>query len=292
MTLCNTIDELCAYLDERGYKYTRHGNEVRVRGFVNLASLTTLPAGVSLSAGGALNLYSLTALPEGVRLTAGKWLDLDGLTALPAGVSLTAGGGLDLGGLTALPEGISLAAGRGLDLRNLTALPEDVSLSASVWLNLSNLDSEIQSYKGVTIRLRMIDGYCMRLISSREIGEVTLWSAQYFRGHLETDPRCYVAQQGETYAHGETAERALRDLRFKLAQADFDCDDLVETIKQRGTVTFNDYRLITGACEMGLRQGLRERGIDPETDELPLDHVLDLCRDGYGGERFRSLFAE
>jgi len=118
------------------------------------------------------------------------------------------------------------------------------------------------------------------------VGDVELWAAQYFKGHLDTDPRCYVAIQGKYSAHGDTAQDALRDLRFKIAQADFDCGELAETIVRRGTVKFNDYRLITGACLSGLRQGLSERGLDPDTEELPLDEVLRLCANGYGGSEF------
>ena len=74
----------------------------RVETDLDLSSLTTLPEGVSLTAGGSLNLSSLTTLPEGVSLTAGDSLDLSSLTTLPEGVSLTAGGYLDLSSLTRL----------------------------------------------------------------------------------------------------------------------------------------------------------------------------------------------
>ena len=180
-----------------------------------------------------------------------------------------------------------------LDLRSLTALPEGVTLSAGSSLDLSSLTDEKQVYLGRSIRLRTIDGICTRLISRRSIGEgLELWSAQYFRGDLKADKRCYVAQDGDTYAHGDTPERALRDLRFKIASVHFDADDLVATIRSRGTVTFNDYRLLTGACDAGLREGLRARGVDPDTEELPLDQVLALSRDGYGGDRFARLIGQ
>jgi hypothetical protein len=145
----------------------------------------------------------------------------------------------------------------------------------------------VQVYRGQSIRLRTIDGVCTRLISRRQVGEATVWRAQYFRGDLKNVERCYVAQVGDTYAHGDTVERALRDLRFKLDKQR-PVTEVVAAIHRRGTVTFNDYRRITGACERGLREGLRARGIDPDTPELPLAQVLELCRDGYGGETFRA----
>jgi hypothetical protein len=241
------------------------------------------------------NLYlsALTVLPEGVRLTAGGSLDLRRLTVLPEGVALSAGGALNLQSLTALPDGISLSAGRWIDLSSVTTLPEGVALSARRALYLWSLQSEHQVYQGRSIRLRMIDGYAMRLISSRPLPDgATLWRAQYFLGHLDTDPRCYIAQRGDLYAHGDTAEQAVRDLRFKEASANLDTYEVVATIKARGTVTFNDYRLLTGACESGLREGLRSLGVDPDFPEMPLADALRLSRGQYGGDRFAELMGE
>lgn len=186
-------------------------------------------------------------------------------------------------------DGNRISAGGSLYLSSLTTLPAGVTLSAGGTLYLDSLTSEHQRYQDRDILLRTIDGFTMRLIGSRQVGDATLWSAQYFRGHLDTDPRCFVAQAGDAYAHGETAERALRDLRFKIAQRDLDPDELVAEIKQRGVVRFNDYRLLTGACEDGLREGLRQRGLSPDTEELPLAQALELCRDAYGGKTFTRL---
>ena len=246
-----TIDDLERYISARVSRYRRSGNAIEVEGY--------------------LNLFSLTTLPEGVTLTAGGYLDLGNLTTLPEGVTLTAGGYLYLSSLTTLPEGVTLTAGRYLNLRSLT--------------------SETQRYQGKTIRLRTIDGLCTRLIRARKVGEMTVWSGQYFKGNLGTDPRVYVAQHGDDYAHGDTAERALRDLRFKVAQRDLDPDELVADIKRRGVVTFNDYRLLTGACESGLTEGLRARGKDG-AEEMPLSEALTLCAGAYGGDTFRRLMGE
>lgn len=163
---------------------------------------------------------------------------------------------------------------------------EGVTLSAGGWLDLGSLANEEQRYQGRKIRLRTIDGLCTRLISKRMIDEVTLWSAQYFKGHLDTDERCFVAQLGGTYAHGDKPETALRDLRFKMAQTNFDANDLADIIRRRGTVTFNDYRLITGACASGLAEGMRARGLDPNVEAVDLATVLELSRDGFGGAAF------
>ena len=284
-----TVTEFAEYLRAQRVQFTQDGNTFSAGENIDLHNLTTLPVGISLSAGGYLDLSHLATLPDGVSLSAGGDLYLRSLTTLPEGVSLSAGGYLYLHSLTTLPDGVSLSAGENLYLHNLTTLPVGISLSAGGYLDLRSLTSETQSYQGQTIRLRTVDYQTMRLIGSRDIGGVTVWTAQYFKGHLDTDPRCYVAQDGDEYAHGDTIETALRDLRFKVAQRDLDPRELVNEIKAKGVVSFNDYRLLTGACAEGLRQGLIDRGLSPNIEQLPLSQALDLCKGGYGGDTFRRL---
>ena len=66
-----TIDEL-AVLAARVSRYRRSGNAIEVEGSLDLSRLTTLPEGVTLTAGSYLDLGNLTTLPEGVTLTARK----------------------------------------------------------------------------------------------------------------------------------------------------------------------------------------------------------------------------
>ena len=90
------------------------------------------------------------------------------------------------------------------------------------------------------------------------------------------------------HQHKPEAEEAMRDLRFKIDSRNLNPAELVAEIKRRGVVTFNDYRLLTGACVSGLKEGLRARGKDG-AEEMPLAEALTLCADGYGGATFRRL---
>ena len=94
---------------------------------------------------------------------------------------------------------------------------------------------------------------------------------------------------GEFTAHGDHLETAIRDVRFKFMQSDFDPEELVASIKSCGTITFNEYRLLTGACESGLRHGLAEAG-HGGVEEMPLSDALRLSRGKYGGEKLAELF--
>ena len=187
------------------------------------------------------------------------------------GQAITAGGNLHLGSLTTLPEGVSLSAGGNLHLGSLTT-PE-------------------QRYSGEDVHLDVIDGYTMqRLSTPRGIGECEVWRAAYFNGRGDGQ-RCYIARSGDYTAHGDSVATAVRDVEFKRLNDTFDESELVEQIRSKGTVTFNEYRLLTGACESGLRHGLASLGLPEDTQELPLDRVIELSAGQYGGDRIAAIFA-
>ena len=231
------------------------------------------------------------AVRDGNAITvSGQSLYLSSLKELPEGVSLTAGENLNLSSLKELPEGVSLTAGKILNLRSLKELPEGVSLTAGWPLYLKGLESPYQRYKGKDIYLVNVDGDAMqRLSAPRTVEDCSVWKAAYFNG-TENQRTCYVAECGEFTAHGDSIATAIRDVRFKHLQATLDTDQLVEEIKAKGTVTFNEYRLLTGACESGLREGLASLGLPEDTQCLPLEEVIRVSAGQYGGETIERLF--
>ncbi|MFD2402968.1 hypothetical protein [Novosphingobium soli] len=308
------INDFCALLDRKGYVYTRADDAVDVNGFhnVDLRSLTTLPESAAFNKGGYVDLRSLTTLPESAAFNNGGGVDLRSLTTLPESAAFNNGGGVDLrslttlpesaafnnGGyvylssLTTLPESAAFNNGGYVYLSSLTTLPESAAFNNGGYVYLSSLTDEYQSYRGERIRLKHIDGYTMLIRSERKLGETTIYSAAYFAGGEIADLKpCYVAHQGEHFAHGATIEQAMRDVRFKAMEHDFDEEELVAEIKERGTVLIEDFRLITGACEEGTRQGMADAGLDRDADELPLATVLSSAF-GHYGERFKALFGE
>jgi hypothetical protein len=196
--------------------------------------------------------------------------------------------------LTSLPEGAALSAGGGLDLRSLTSLPEGAALSAGGGLNLGSLTSEQQVYQGQHIKLRTIDGICTRLMSKKKVGDAALWSAQYFKGNLNSDPRCYVAQSGDLYAHGKTAKQAMEDLAFKQMDVDeYDADELRKAIIERGVITFPEARFFAGrGCRAGTEMFLQNAGIAPDIETMQLADAVGLCRNSSGQEQFTQPFIQ
>ena len=200
-------------------------------------------------------------------------------------------GSVDLRSLTTLPEGVTFSNSGSVYLSSLTTLPEGVTFSNSGSVDLRSLTDELQVYRGEQIRVRHVDGYTMLILNERSQHGTTICRSAYFGGgELAGLKRCFIASDSKHSAHGSTIEKALRDLRFKSMEHDFDQDELVSQIKERGTVQINDFRLITGACEEGTREGMAIAGLDRDADELPLDAVLAAVHGSYG-DRFKELFA-
>jgi hypothetical protein len=288
------IAEFRAVLDRAGYTYTTDGEKTDViyKRYVDLPSLTTLPEGVTFSNGGGVDLRSLTTLPEGVTFSNGGGVYLPSLTTLPEGVTFSNGGYVYLRSLTTLPEGVTFSNGGDVYLRSLTTLPEGVTFSNGGYVYLRSLESEEQSYQGRTIRLRQVDDYTMLICSERKRGGVTISRARYFGGgDIDQLRECYIASEGDYHAHGASIDEALRDLRFKAAAENFDPSDTIAEIIRTGVVERNQFRLLTGACDEGLRAGLEQAGLAGDADKLPLDVALKAAHGGYG-LRFKAMIAE
>ena len=307
----NEADFITALAAQGNPVECRRGKLIVTGGGVYLPSLSTLPAGVEFHNRGGVYLGSLSTLPEGTEFRNWSYVWLRSLTALSAGVEFHNGGGVDLGSLTALPAGIEFRNRELVSLTSLTTLPDGTEFhnTGHVYLDslttlpagtefynrgdvwLCSLTEETQSYRGKNIRLRQVDGLTMLIERERKIGDYLISRARYFGGgDLDTLTPCFIASNGEYSAHGKTAEAAIRDVRFKALQATANVDELVDEIKARARITFNEFRLLTGACDEGLRHGLQQAGINPDTEEMPLSAALAAAHGPYG-EQFKEMMA-
>ena len=111
---------------------------------------------------------------------------------------------------------------------------------------------------------------------------------------------CYVAEKGEFKAHGESVKKAITDLQFKIVSEKLKKDP----IKPDTEFTVKYYRLITGACDSGVRNWMERNGIafdvlNPGTDEeetiekapMKAKELLPILENtnAYGIEKFKSL---
>ena len=97
---------------------------------------------------------------------------------------------------------------------------------------------------------------------------------------------CYVAEKDGFTAHGETVKKAIADLQFKIVAEKLKN----EPIKADTMITVNHYRLVTGACELGVKAWMQQNGLTG-TEEMRADALLPILKktNAYGLERFTQL---
>lgn len=107
---------------------------------------------------------------------------------------------------------------------------------------------------------------------------------------------CYVAKINNCYAHGNTIREAVEQARektFELLPVDdrikkfWDCHNLTDRYPARDLYEW--HHILTGSCEMGRNQFVREKNIDLERDTFTVNEFVTMCKDHYGGDIIKKL---
>ena len=130
-----------------------------------------------------------------------------------------------------------------------------------------------------------IDGILSWLIGRKTIGEITAFEVKIV-GKLNTS---FAVQRGDVFSHGETIEKAIEDLRYKIGNR-----DASEFEKWRGNldaeITIDEaiaaYRVITGACEYGVKDFVKSIKMP---DKLTPNVVLVITKGKFGNDTFRKF---
>ena len=290
-------------LDLRNLTSIPDGFNPTVGGSLNLGSLTSIPDGFNPTVGGYLDLRNLTSIPDGFNPTVGGYLYLESLTSIPEGFNPTVGGYLDLRNLTSIPEGFNPTVGGPLDLRNLTSIPEGFNPTVGSYLDLESLTSIPEGFNptvGSYLYLRNLTSIFIKFenqILSWENGKYILCDGiftevlskkkgAFFVKKIGSKEKFYIATDGKNiHAHGNTLKKATEDLQFKLISEKLKN----EPINKDTIITINYYRLITGACELGVKSWIEQNNISQE--EFKASELLPILEKtkAYGVERFKKL---
>ena len=111
-----------------------------------------------------------------------------------------------------------------------------------------------------------------------------------------TTTNCYVVRQDEYFAHGETLEKAMEDLRDKLFE-DMSEDERIKAFLQEtdeekhypAQYFYDWHHRLTGSCDMGRSQFARTHGIDVNKDTMTMSEFLELTKNAYGGNVIRKV---
>jgi hypothetical protein len=107
---------------------------------------------------------------------------------------------------------------------------------------------------------------------------------------------CYVAKQGDIFAHGNTLKEAIDALHEKLFDDMPEEDRIAEFFKTHSPGVkypakdlFVWHNRLTGSCEAGRMSFARSHDIDLENDTFTIEEFVSLCKDSYGGKTIKKL---
>ena len=108
---------------------------------------------------------------------------------------------------------------------------------------------------------------------------------------------CYIAKEGDYFAHGDTARQAMQDAHAKYMQ-NMPAEERIEEFMKAhpkylelypATDLFEWHNILTGSCRMGREQFCRENNIDIEKDSFTVEDFVKLTANSYGGETIKKL---
>lgn len=153
----------------------------------------------------------------------------------------------------------------------------------------SGCNLDIKSIGGETIHI--IDGTQTIIRQVRD----NIAKGAILNSDLTLTP-CYVAKEGNTFAHGETLHKAMEALRDKLYEnmpKEERITAFVEEHKAGVKYPVSDlydwHHRLTDSCEMGRKAFAKDHNIDLEHDELTIEEFITLTENAYGGETIRKL---
>ena len=207
---------------------------------------------------------------ENNKITINGYLDLYSLTSCDKDFlkNTTINGYLDLDSLTSCDKDFlkNTAIDGGLGLNSLTSCDKVILKS-----NVKQLTKGYNKEKGYCF----FDGILSKVLSVKKTKGYKIY----------TTPFGFIAQKDDKAAHGTNIKKAIQDLEFK-----FVAEKLKnKPIKANTIITEQYYRMITGACEQGIRDWKMRNEINKE--KMKAKDLLPLLEktNAYGLSKFKEL---
>ena len=113
-----------------------------------------------------------------------------------------------------------------------------------------------------------------------------------------TTKKCFIAKvYGRYFAHGETLKQAFNDAMSKSFQ-DIPEDERIARFKEQypdndvkipARELFDWHNRLTGSCEMGRNNFVRNHGIDVDNDSFTVREFVELTKNDYGGQIIKKI---
>ena len=181
-------------------------------------------------------------------------------------------------------------------LPNLTTVGGSLYIYSDAKLpNLTTVGGSLHIYSDATLdapflkdlKWKSIDGYLFVIESTKVKGDTTIYKGYNIKNvkdNVITKDECYVAEQGVYYAHGKTIKKAVEDVNFKTISEKLK----KEPINKDTVIDMKYYRLITGACEMGVQSFIKGNGLKESYKASELLPILEQSN-AYGLSKFKEL---
>jgi len=289
---------------------------ITINGYLDLSSLTSADKdflkGTTIN--GSLDLSSLTSADKDFLkgTTINGYLDLSSLTSADKDFlkGTTINGYLDLSSLTSADKDFlkGTTINGYLDLRSLTSADKDFLKGTTIngYLDLRSLTSADKDFlKGTTI-----NGY-LDLRSLTSADKIRKNTKQLESGYNQKKGYCFfdgvlskvknvseksgytiftlaygfLVKKGRFTAHGNTVKKSIQDLEFKIVVQKLK----KAPIKKDTIITIQYYRLLTGACEMGVKSWMQNNNMTKE--KYKASELLPILEktNAYGVEKFKQL---
>lgn len=110
-----------------------------------------------------------------------------------------------------------------------------------------------------------------------------------------TTEECYIAKGQNKFAHGKTIKEAIKSLEEKIYE-ELDTKEAIEQFinkfeldkKYKGTKFYLWHHILTGSCEMGRDNFVKEHELDLEK-EYTVQEFIELTENDYGSEIIKQL---
>ena len=113
-----------------------------------------------------------------------------------------------------------------------------------------------------------------------------------------TTKECFIAKvYGRYFAHGETLKQAFNDAMSKSFQ-DIPEDERIARFKEQypdndvkitARELFDWHNRLTGSCEMGRNNFVRNHDIDVDNDSFTVREFVELTKNDYGGQIIKKI---
>ena len=228
---------------------------------------------------------------ENATLSAPKLTEVSGGIYVEENATLSAPK-LTMSGWISIRENATLSAPKLTEVSGWISIRENATLSAPKLTTVG----EIYVYENATLNIDLLKGLKQRSVdrslfiieSEKEVKGIQVYKGynvnKITRGELIKD-NCYVAEKDNFTAHGKTIKKAIEDLNFKINSEKLKKDPInADTL-----LTKKHYRLITGACEFGVNEFMKQHNLTKESYRA--DEIIPILKktNAYGFQQIEKL---